>query len=151
MVSLLTLSTLWAAEGEGNCTSSHKYLRCVAEWGSPTFPNVQASGVLGVKSWMELFSVLEPLIRCLKWEHFVSQLRRELHTWFSLSFSFSIWNDFIANYDSFMSEYTRESKLSLPVDSVICKTGRESTGRGLRSDRGNSSTLHAYSPDCQGN
>lgn len=40
--------------------------------GSPTFPTAWASGMLSVKSWAELFSVLTPLIRCLKWEHFVS-------------------------------------------------------------------------------
>lgn len=82
---------------------------------SPTFPTVQASGMLGIKSWTELFSVWECLISCLKWEHFFfPQLCRELHTCSSLSFSFNIWNDFITNYDSVRSEYIWEHQMQSP-------------------------------------
>lgn len=99
---------------------------------SPTFPTAQASGMLSVKSWAELFSVLAHLIRCLKWKHYVSLLCRELYSWFSLSFSFNIWNDFITSYDFFMSEYIWETERSLPVEAAICKTVRDSISRGIK-------------------
>lgn len=140
--------TIWGSLGELLHFIFQRF--CVPEPGQPHFPNRAASGLLGV-NWAELFLPQQRLTRCLKWECVVSRLQREAHTWFSLSFSFNIWNDLIITCDYFMSEYIREAECHFPVDLVIRKTIRTHTSRDLRSERGNSSALQANSPVCWGN
>lgn len=87
---------------------------------SPTFPTVQASGMLGIKSWTELFLTFGMIL---------------LQTMTPLGVNTS-----------------ENTKCSLPVDLAICKTIRESIGRGFKKwKRQFINSSWAYSLDCQGN
>lgn len=100
---------------------------------SPTFPTVQASGMLGIKSWTELFSVWECLISCLKWEHFLFLSFAQNCTRDPYSHFLSIfWMILLQTMTPLGVNKSENTKCSLPVDLDICKNIRESIGKGFK-------------------